>query len=92
MQSSAADVTCEQLWINCESQLNNFVLAPPNCSSAFNTQILSSFIIQRNANLHYMGPTPENLSQAFANNKGTDQPAQSDQCNCDSYVYRVSYL
>ena len=34
-----------------------------------------------------MGPVRESLSYALANNKGTDQPAQSDQCNCDSKVY-----
>ena len=31
---SVLDVTCEQMWINCENQLNIFFLAPPMCSSA----------------------------------------------------------
>ena len=38
-----------------------------------------------------MGPARENLL-CIRNNKGTDQPAQSDQCNCDSQFYwKVSY-
>ena len=31
---SVSDVTCGQMWINCENQLNFFFLAPPMCSSA----------------------------------------------------------
>ena len=32
--------------------INIFFLAPPNCSSSVNTQLLSYFISQRNTNLH----------------------------------------
>ena len=52
-----------------------------------NPSILISYYV-----LHKWALTWENLSSQFVLNKGTDQPAQSDQHLCYSFFLIVSYL
>ena len=47
-------------------------------------QVWNTYIPAKKQKFTLNGSAHENLPEAFANNKGTDQPAESDQCNCDS--------
>ena len=70
------------MWINVEKPIKCFLLSHSfsNCLFAVSTQLLFSFIIQVNTNLILIESGRKKTSLlAFVNNKGEDQPAQSEQ-------------